>query len=192
MAAGMTAILPLAGIKRILFSGLLAGMILSAAACATEVQTRTSMDTQQYTLWQLIDALGHQPSLAPDKIVLVLPVEFSEKSRNAYFSFHDGGRLDLADKIVVEKVELRTSLKDGANGMVVLSLGGMCLTIDQVRAHFPAVALAGFPRGRSLDEETTYTTLQGWGQLSFGFKERKPECLATVVVDRTSTAPDSD
>lgn len=150
------------------------------------------MDTQTYTLWSLLDALGEQPSLAPDKVRLTLPVDFVEKKRNPHFAFYDGGHLGLADQVEIDKVELRTNLSDEARGLLVLDLAGTCLSIEQLRARYPGLAITDHPRGRSLDEETTYSVQQPWGQLSFGFKERKPECLATVVLDRTTAPPEGD
>ena len=153
------------------------------------------MDTPPYTLWTLIDALAEQPSLAPDKVKLTIPVEFVEKKRNPYFAFFDGGHFDLADQVEIENVELRTNLADEARGLLVLGVAGTCLSVEQLRARYPELAVTDHPRGRSLEEETTYSIQLPWGQLSFGFKERNPACLATVVLDRTtapSEQPDSE
>lgn len=187
MEAGTTVTKTAASSRRKLIAGIVACMAVSATA--TGVQERASMDIQPYNLWQLLEALGDQPSLAPDKIRLSLPVDFTEKKRTPYFSFYDGARLDLADQVEIEKVELRASLSDEARGLVVLSLAGTCLPIEQVRARYPELALANQPRDRSPDEETTYSVQQPWGLLSFGFNERRPQCLATVVIDRTAPPP---
>lgn len=163
---------------------MLAGLALGTAACATGADERNPMDMPHPTLWHVIEILGDQPSLAPERVALVLPVTLVELYRNAYFSFHEGGRVDLADRIDIDKVELRVSLTDEARGLVLLRLGGACLPIEEVRARFPDLSLSNQPRGRSLDEEAGYATARPWGRLSFGFKERNPRCLATVVVDR--------
>jgi len=159
---------------------MLAGLTLGAAGRATE----GAIDMRHDTLWQLIDRLGDQPSLSPARIERVLPVKFAETYRNAYFSFHDAGRFDLAGPLHIDKVELRVSLTDAGRGLVTLRVGGACLPIEQVRARFADLVLSDVPRGRSLDEEASYATRRAWGKLSFGFKERNPRCLATVVIDR--------
>lgn len=180
----MTSISPPMSNSRKLLVGVIACM--AATSAVAQAEKRSTMDIQSYNLWQLLEALGDQPSLAPDKIGLSLPVDFVEKKRNRYFSFHQGGQFSLADQIEIDNVELRTSLADDSKGLVVLGLAGACLPIDQVRAHYPEVTISDAPRGRSPDEQTSYSTRQPWGRLSFGFSERNPKCVATVVIDRTA------
>jgi hypothetical protein len=39
------------------------------------------------------------------------------------------------------------------------------------------------PRGRSWDEETSYSVFMPWGKLSFGFMESNPNCLSSIVIN---------
>jgi len=173
-------------------SKVIAGMFfiltMSAITCTTNSQMRTSMKIQNTSLWQLIGTLGNHPSLLPDKIKQVLPIEFVTRNNNGYFSSYDGGRLLLLDKIDIAAVLLRVRNENEARGMVSLYLdpSGACITPDDVHGHFPDVVITDHPRGHSLDEQTYWSIQQPWGELSFGFKERNPDCLASVVLDRTT------
>ncbi|MFT4020509.1 MAG: hypothetical protein QM666_03205 [Acinetobacter sp.] len=166
-------------------------LIVSVIACLTVgmstagFQKQSSIGVQSYSLWQLLETLGRQPSLVPHKIKILLPVNFVETKRNRYFSFHEGGPLDLADQVKIDKVELRTRLSNEREGLVILKLVGVCLPVEQVRAHYPELELTDSPRDQSLNGETSYSVQQPWGLLSFSFNARHPPCLATVVVDRT-------
>jgi len=147
------------------------------------------MDLQHTTLWQIIEILGDQPSLSPDKIKQVLPTDFSKRRRSAYTSFYDGGPLYLADQINIEAIDLRVRLMNEAQGLIALEISGFCVTLEQVRVHYPDLVLTDIPRGRSLDEKTYWTAYLPWGELSFGFKERNPDCLASVVINRIDPGP---
>jgi len=111
---------------------------------------------------------------------------FNFEIASNYSSFYDGGRLSLIDQIDIAAVLLRVRNEDEARGMVSLYLdpSGACITPDDVHGHFPDVVITDHPRGHSLDEQTYWSTQQPWGELSFGFKERNPDCLASVVLDR--------
>jgi len=167
-------------------AGMFVMLAMSAIACATNFKMRTSMKIQNTSLWQLIDMLGNHPSLLPDKIKQALPIEFVKRNNNGYFSSYDGERLLLPDQINIAAVLLRVRNEDEARGMVSLYLdpSGACVTLDDVHGHFPDVVITDHPRGHSLDEQTYWSIQQPWGELSFGFKERNPDCLASVVLDR--------
>jgi hypothetical protein len=187
MEAGMTSSsLPINSRRKQLISVI----ALMAASCAVaQVEKRSTMDIQSFNLWQLLEALGDQPSLAPDRSSRSVAVDFVENKRNRYFAFHQGGQLRLAEQVEIKSVQLRTSLADDRNGLVILELAGACLPIDEVRAHYPEVKISAAPQGHSLDERTSYSTQQPWGRLSFEFKQRNQKCVAAVVIDRTAAAP---
>lgn len=144
------------------------------------------MDMQKITLWQLIEVLSEYPSLEPTALAAVLPVAFRPTTRNAYFAMHEADGVALADGVNISHVQLRTRLDDAARGLIVLDLEGACVSLDDVRQRVPSVALTNAPRGRSPNETTGFSAEQAWGTLSFGFKERSPGCLASVVIDRTA------
>jgi len=172
-----------------LISGMLVTLLVSTTACTTEFKKGMHMDIQRTTLWQLIGVLGPYPSLAPDKIKQVLPTDFSERRRSTYTSFYVGGPLQLADQINIEAIDLRVRLMNEMKGLVVLSIAGACVTLHDVHLHYQDIRITAHPRGHSLDEKTSWSTYQPWGKLSFGFKERNPDCLASVTINRSDPLP---
>jgi hypothetical protein len=64
--------------------------------------------------------------------------------------------------------------------MLLLKVEGKCITKAELLQHFPNTTLFDMPRGRSLDEETSYTAEMEWGKMGFGFAERNPTCLSSV------------
>jgi len=172
-----------------LIASMLVTLIISTTAYAVESQKKIYMDTQRTTLWQLIGKLGVYPSLSPDKIKQILPTDFSKRLRTDYFSYYNGGPLHLAEQISIEAIDLRVRLMDETKGLVVLSLAGACVTLNDVHLHYQDIRITGHPRGHSLDEKTSWSTYQPWGKLSFGFKERNPDCLASVTINRIDPLP---
>ena len=140
------------------------------------------MATKQMTLWEAIDELVRQIPFSKLKVETVLATRLEEVRRNAYTTFFEGGPVTLAAAQRIDKVDLRLGSDAGDAGFLVLSIEGACLGLAQVRAHHGDLKVTGAPRGRSLEEATTHSVQLPWGKLSFGFKERNPECLASVVL----------
>jgi len=175
--------------RRTLIVLIFVGVLINSSVCATRFQTETSMNTQHTTLWQLIDILDECPVFTLDVIGHMFQIDFSESHRTAYFSSYEGGPLHLADQIDIKKIELRIRRKDGVGKLMGLDVGGVCVTLDDVLAHHPGIVLAETPRGHSLNEATFYSIRRSREELSFGFKESNPHCLAIVVFDRSDPLP---
>jgi len=173
-------------IKLALITIMLAFLGVSTITYASESQMRTSMNLQQTTLWQLIEALIEHPSYTLDTIEQVLPIEFSKNGDNGSFAFHEGGPFGLLDQVVVKKATLAIRHASGESRLIGLNLdpSGTCVTLDDVRAHYPNIEIIGGPRGHSLDEKTHWAVEYSWGRLSFGFKEANRRCLASVGIGR--------
>jgi hypothetical protein len=58
-----------------------------------------------------------------------------------------------------------------------------CIDRAATLQRYGPLQLSQSPRGGSLDEETSFTRAELWGKISFGFAERKPDCLSSVVFD---------
>ncbi|MGV2288490.1 hypothetical protein AAHK20_07215 [Trinickia sp. YCB016] len=144
----------------------------------------------EMTLWQTIDALVEAIPLTRVKVENVLKIRFVDSDPSNYaiqpssFQPLDGGPVKLSDGVVIGNVDLRIKREEGHPGFLVLdSLGGECIKLDAVRARYGNLRITDFPRGRSLDEATSYSAFPAWGKLSFGFTERNPDCLAYVVIN---------
>lgn len=79
------------------------------------------------------------------------------------------------------KVLLRY-LPDGEPSVLVLTLpDGTGPTREEVLTQFPGLKLIAAPTGRSLEEEAEYGRSEPWGTLAFGFPEKAPDCLRTII-----------
>jgi len=174
-----------------LMTGILISLAMGATARTTESQTRAFMNIQHTTLWQLIEVLIDHHYFTLDTIRQIFPIEFSQRSDNGYFSFYEGGPFRLADQIAIETVHLIISKEDDSGGDIGLDIGHdtPCITLDEVRAHYPDIVVTSAPRGHSLDEKTHWTIRLPWGRLIFGFKERNPDCLASIGISRNELSP---
>lgn len=71
----------------------------------------------------------------------------------------------------------------GATGgaLLVVNVKGDCPPRAALEARYGPWRLTEVPRGRSPDEQAYWTHAEPWGELSFGFAEKAPDCLRTVV-----------
>lgn len=136
------------------------------------------------TLWQAIDAMAKQIPFSQAEVENALGTPMTEVRRNAYTIFLQNEHpVSLSEGGRIAQVDLRLGMEAGDPGFMVLSIDDACVSLDAVRAHYNDLTITDRPRGRSLDEVTAYSASLAWGQLSFGFKERNPKCLASVALD---------
>lgn len=134
-------------------------------------------------LWTVLDRF---PSLLPfsaEKLANALGIMLVKASENEYFTFYKGGGVALADGVFIESLDLRIRKEQPHPGFLVLNLSGTCVQKSAVNSRYTQLVMTDFPRGRSLDEEASYSQETSWGKLSFGFAERAPDCLHSIVFD---------
>lgn len=143
------------------------------------------MNPTAMTLWQAIDALAAQIPFSAQKVGHTLSTTFNDThaAGGDVFQFFEGAPVRLADGTELSRIDLRIKREGPHPGFLVLDLQGRCVPLAEVRQHHGALEITDVPRGRSLDESTSYTATLGWGRLSFGFTERNPDCLAHVAFD---------
>lgn len=141
------------------------------------------MPPLKMTLWQAIDALAQQAPFSKAKIETLLSTQLSETNYtgNDVFQFFESSPLALSDGVRIANVDLRIKRQGPHPGFMVLSIDGRCITIEEVRKHYTDLEITDIPRGRSLDESTSHTTKLPWGELSFSFKERNPDCVSSIA-----------
>jgi hypothetical protein len=141
--------------------------------------------TTTLTLWQTIETLAVQLPFSTQNVGRTLSTTFSDTlaAGGNLFQFFEGSPVRLADGTELARIDLRIKREDASRGFLVLELKGRCVPLAEVRQHYAALDITDVPRGRSLDEATTFTVTPGWGRLSFGFTERNPDCLAFVAFD---------
>lgn len=140
------------------------------------------------TIWEAIDIVAKQVPFARDTIETALSTTLAETDNpgNDIFRFYESQPVHLEDGVVVSNIDLRIKRSGPHPGFLVLAVDGACIRLELVRRHYDNLRITGTPRGRSLDEQTYYTATLPWGDLSFGFAERNPDCLASVAFNPTT------
>lgn len=158
---------------------LLASLLTGAPAASRTPQGTSRMKTLD--LWTVIDYLPTRLPFSTDKIESALNVVLAKDSENEYFSFYKAQDLALSNGVVIESIDLRIKKEQPHPGFLVIQLAGACVPRAEVLRRYEGLDITDHPRGRSLDEQTSYSRREVWGKLSFGFAERSPDCLRSVV-----------
>lgn len=135
------------------------------------------------SVWQLIEDMQATAfTLAGvEKLLGQSLIEQTQQS-TVSFQFFAGQQLALAGNVNVVEIDLRLPRSTTSNpGMLALHLGGECITMQQVRQQFSELDVTDIPRGESPEEATTFTATTAWGGVSFGFQEKKPDCVGYLV-----------
>lgn len=164
-------------------------LLLALLATACQSSSYTSKDNTMIQLnlsvWQLIEDMQTAPlSLSGiEEILNQTLVEQTQQSNN-YFRFYSGQPVLLAGHSKIWKIDLRLPQPShDATGLLVIDIDGECITVEQVNKVFPNLNITSMPRGDSLLEATTFTDVTTWGKISFGFQEKRPDCLGYLVFE---------
>ncbi|MEJ8860113.1 hypothetical protein WKW79_36685 [Variovorax robiniae] len=168
-----------------LATAIFAGLTLFGYANTGVTKTMNdSLKNTPLSLWELVDTLKNRAPYTREKIELAINSKLTEvESSNDVFHFYRGGDLPLREGIVISKVDLRIKRAGVHPGFLVVDLTGTCVPLESVQRHYARLERTGVPRGRSLEEATSYSSLESWGKLSFGFREKNPGCLAFIAFD---------
>nr|WP_297382685.1 hypothetical protein [uncultured Roseateles sp.] len=140
---------------------------------------------KQLDLWTLVDYLPTRAPFDKEKIEQALRIVLiqDEEITNEYFAALKGGPVHLAQEVEIEAVSLRISNKEPSEKWLLnLTVGGKCVARSDILARYPRLEITNHPRGRSPNEETSYSSKELWGKVSFGFAERNPDCLSSVLL----------
>jgi hypothetical protein len=143
------------------------------------------MNQTNISLWQAIELLAQQIPFSKQKVETTLSTQLTEVEDdfNKLFQFYKGGPTQLADGVTISNVDLRIKRDGGHPGFLVLSIDGACITLEQLRKQYSELQVSQIPRGRSLEEETSFSQPLPWGKISFGFKEKNRDCLASIAME---------
>jgi hypothetical protein len=135
-------------------------------------------------LWTVVDYLPTRLPFKKESIEKALGIVLLPKGASGdVFAFFAGGPVLLQGERQIENVDLRVRNEQPHPGFLALSLSGACVSRKEVLERSKGLAISATPRGRSLDEQTYWSKQESWGKLSFGFAERNPDCLRSVVFD---------
>lgn len=176
-------------IRRHVLLGFLALGVLGCAGVrgGQQAERGSVMNVKQMSLWELVAALEQQMPVTISRVEGVTGSKFAlVKEGPAYVTLEAPG-VQLRDGLSVTQLRmmLRPSLQFEDNSGMSLELDGQCITLPQVRERFGELQLIQAPRGRSLDETGVWAVARPWGQLSFAFQERRPDCLFRVSFHKT-------
>jgi hypothetical protein len=108
------------------------------------------------------------------------------KSEKHHSSFISEQQIAYEGGLLINEVEVRiTARADRAGETVRLILNladdAACFTRKRIEQTYPGLFLTNAPHGHSLEEEANFSSKQSWGRLSFGFKEKRRDCLSSII-----------
>lgn len=169
-------------VLRGMYVGLSVCLMHGVLFCEAHAKERNTMKVEM-TLWQTIEALAEQIPFTRQRVEALLHTTLQETDNtgNDVFQFYESPPIELAEGVVINNVDLRIKRMGGHPGFMVLEIGGQCVTLDKIRVRYGSVRMTDSPRGSSQHEKTHYAVKLSWGFLSFGFAQRNPNCLASIV-----------
>ena len=135
------------------------------------------------SIWQIIDDMQSTSPFSLPGVEKILGQSLREEMQksNEFFQFYSGRELALAGSTTIVNIDLRLPRPTTASaGMLVLHVASECISLAQVRQQHHRLEITGTPRGRSIDEATTYTLRTAWGEIDLGFQEKNADCLGYV------------
>jgi hypothetical protein len=159
------------------------GLIASSVSTMSAEEKASALSNLHMSIWQAVAALQQQMPLDRKKVEYFFSIqlqEYEEPSNDA-FHFFKAEALPLGDVASIAKLTLMIKRSNPYVSMVGFDLAGSCIGLEQFENHYPNLTITEVPRGRSLDEATSHSAYFPWGRIAFGFKERKPECLASIA-----------
>lgn len=169
--------------RRQRLGALLLALTASLNACAQPPEPEWNTAMKQIDFWKFVD---YMPTRLPLKEKaqaekLFNTVLVRTETSNEYSDHFRGGPVHLADGVEIVSVDLRINKAHPGQSLLVLTMGGKCIDRSVVLERQQGMRITNVPRGRSLDEETSWSQMLAWGKLSFGFTERQPDCLKSLV-----------
>ena len=162
-------------------------LLLTTFSChATRSEKMNSIN-----FWKFVNNVKVQTPEGLFKLAPIFNNAFVVQAENDVFISYSNSGLMLDGKVNIENIEARVFRKNRENIPFLLSLqiSGICITKAELKLHYSDLTLTDTPRGRSLEEETSYSTRRNDNgvRLSFGFAEKSPDCLRSVVFSVENT-----
>ncbi|MFZ4835072.1 hypothetical protein [Rouxiella sp. Mn2063] len=137
------------------------------------------------TLWQFIDQMSDTIKNTTVNNVDKFPLPVRFLSENEFIKFYKADTHSLADASKISDIDLRLSKNASSMAPFLLfSYSGRCITLNDIKSQYHTVVLTDYPRGRSENEASSYTTpVDSHGQkIAFGFTVKTPDCLSWVSI----------
>jgi hypothetical protein len=175
----------LLGMLTALLSGCSSGAAGNAASASSSAEPMKNTTTptpepplvhNDAPLWDVVDAVATHIPLTSDTFGQALGATMVP----TYSSEWEGsGKVQLADEIQILRSELR--IGDNSSAIAGFFVTGRCVTVDEVKSHYPDVRITQTPRGPKQGPPLTWSTDQSWGELNFQVNDDvTPACLISV------------
>jgi hypothetical protein len=138
-------------------------------------------------VWQLCERAVNMVPLTVLKMQTLLGTPMVEDPQTP--GRWEGGPTKLAPSLAVTSSVI--AIRDGACLFAAINIEPPpCISVEMVKAHYPAVELRYGPTGHSVYETFGWEVHHDWGALGFGIRV-KDDCLATIALEPTNAPPPS-
>lgn len=129
----------------------------------------------------LIAEVRAAPSLSRLRLEAIAGVQLAPQPGTDAFAFYTTEtRTSDGASLAFDYREPRPGGGATAGPLLSISIQGVCVSKVEVERRYGPLEITGVPHGHSLDEQLSLSREERWGELSFGFAERRPDCLSTV------------
>lgn len=154
--------------------------LLTVLSC----QTAQSEEINSIKFWQFINNVKLQLPYGLEQVTHLFNGPFFSQAENDTFITYENKGLIHVGEVNIESIEARVFRKNNKVPFLLsFQVGGTCITLAELKQNYSDLTLTDVPRGRSLEEETSYSTVKYSNnvKLSFGFAEKNPDCINSVV-----------
>ncbi|WP_261458907.1 hypothetical protein [Serratia fonticola] len=160
-------------------------IVISLFLIVPSWQATGSEKTDENSFWRFINNVKLQLPEGLAQVTHLFNNAFVIQDENDQFISYKSKGFILDGKVNIESIEARVFHKNNKNApyLLALQVSGICITLSELKQYYSDLTITDVPRGRSLVEETTYSTVRYSNnvKLAFGFAEKKPDCLGSVV-----------
>lgn len=146
-------------------------------------------DIRQDKFFHMVEALGEKckEPMSIQELSGVVPgcvmVKDELRGSNDFFDIYISPGFRLPDSYIISEIEARVSTSDEAVKMVILSLEDAYIQHATLEKQYGKLDLQ-LPRDESPLEMISYTSSQPWGEIRFGYRQERPDLLASIVFDK--------
>lgn len=163
------------GVLRLCLPALFLGLFTHLA----EAQIQRAPGTGEF--WQKIRQIEMKAGQGREALLEAWPVpaQLQEVERSGQISSLEGGVVAFTPELIITSSEIR--LNRGIPGLAILRIDGRCISVRELKQHYPDVSITDIPHSMSPEDKTYWSAYRQGGEIAFGFAQKRPECLANVV-----------
>jgi len=136
-------------------------------------------------LWKFINQMSAAIKNTTTNNIDKFPLPVQLASENEFVKFYKADTHSLADATKISDIDLRLS-KDNRSmaPFLLFSYSGRCITLNDIKSQYHTLVLTDYPRDRSENEVSSYTTsADSHGQnITFSFSVKTSDCLSLVSI----------